>query len=195
MALTRNFLKALGLNEEQVSSVIEAHVETVDGVKKERDTYKSKAESVETLTRERDEYKQKAEKVGDSAKIQAEFDAYKASVQKKELNGKKAKALDALFKDAGVARDAFRSSMLRAWDLDSVELDEQGAIKDMDGIKATVTKDYADFIATNKDNPLPKNDPPAGGTQRYTREDIRKMTPEQINQNWDGVKASLPQMK
>lgn len=195
MALTRNMLKAMGLNDEQVSSVIEAHVETMDAVKKERDTYKSRAESVDTLTRERDEYKQKAEKAGDSAKVQAEFDAYKAKVEKAELNGKKARALDVAFKDAGVQRDSFRNSMIKAWDMDSVELDEKGAIKDMDGLKAAVNKDYADFIATEKSNPLPKNDPPAGGNQRYTREDIAKMTPEQINANWDkGIKQSLGQM-
>ena len=36
MAFTRKFLKALGLTEEQVDSVVEAHTETVDGLKSRR---------------------------------------------------------------------------------------------------------------------------------------------------------------
>lgn len=194
MALTRNFLKSMGLNDEQISAVIESHAETVDALKKERDGWKSKADTVDSLTRERDEALEKLSKAGDAAKVQKEFDDYKAGVEKEKTNARKAKALDEMFKAEGVARDSFRSSMLKAWDMDSVELDEKGAIKNPDGVKAAVQKDYADFIATDKDNPLPKNDPPAVGNQRYTREDIRKMTPEQINANWDkGVKQALAQ--
>ena len=33
MAFTRKFLKALGLNDEQVDSVIEAHAEGIDALK------------------------------------------------------------------------------------------------------------------------------------------------------------------
>ena len=43
MALTRKLLKGMGLTEEQVETIIDAHTETVDGIKKERDTYKADA--------------------------------------------------------------------------------------------------------------------------------------------------------
>ena len=36
MALSRNFLKALGLTEEQVNSIVEAHTETISGLKDEK---------------------------------------------------------------------------------------------------------------------------------------------------------------
>ena len=37
MALTRAFLKGLGLTDDQMSAIIEAHTDTVDGIKKDRD--------------------------------------------------------------------------------------------------------------------------------------------------------------
>lgn len=195
MALTRNMLKTMGLNEEQINAIIEGHTETVSALTKERDDFKAKVETLDSVTKERDTYKEKAEKAGDSAKVQKEFDDYKAGVEKDKLNAKKRKALDAAFKTAGVQRDTFRSSMLKAWDLDGVELDEKGAIKDVDGLNAAIKKDYADFIATSEDKPLPKNDPPSGGGQTFTRADIEKMSVEEINKNWDAINKQLPNMK
>ena len=158
MALTRNMLKTMGLNEEQITAIIEGHTE-----------------SISALTKERDDLK--------------------AGVEKDKLNSRKRKALDAAFKTAGVQRDTFRASMLKAWDLEGVELDDKGAIKDVDGLNAAIKKDYADFIATSEDKPLPKNDPPSGGGQTFTRADIEKMSVEEINKNWDAINKQLPSMK
>lgn len=195
MALTRNFLKAMGLNDEQVNSVIDAHTDTVDALKKERDDWKGKAETVGTLTRERDEALEKLSKAGDAATVQKAFDDYKAGVEKEKLNAKKAAALAAAFDAAGVKRESFRNAMLKGWDMEKVELDDSGAIKDMDGLKAAVQKDYADFIATGEDKPLPPNNPPGGGGQTFTKADIEKMTPDEINKNWEAISKSLPDLK
>ena len=194
MALTRNMLKSMGLDEEKINAIIEGHTESLTGLTAERDRYKAAAESVDSLTRERDEYKQKAEKAGDSAKVQAEFDAYKAGVEKERTNARKSKALDAAFKAAGVQRDTFRATMLRAWDMDSVELDDKGGIKDPDSVTAAIKKDYADFIAVPGTNPVPPATPPSGGGE-YTRADIEKMSVDEINKNWEAINKALPNMK
>ena len=163
MALTRKMLKALGLSEEHIETIIEAHVDTVGALTKERDDYKAKADTVETLTKERDDFRAKAEKASDAAKVQAEFDAYKSGVEKDKLNARKTAALEAAFSSFGVKRDTARRMMLREWELDKVELDEDGKIKDMDGIKAVVEKDYADFITTTDTTGTPPANPPKGG--------------------------------
>ena len=87
MALTRNFLKAMGLTDEQVNSIIESHADTVDALKKERDEWKGKAGNVDTLTRERDEALEKLSKAGDATKVQKEFDEYKAGIEREKING------------------------------------------------------------------------------------------------------------
>lgn len=195
MALTRKMLKALGLSEETIETIIEGHVESVNTLVKERDDFKAKAEALDSVTKERDTYKAQAEKAGDASKVQADFDAYKAGVEREKTNAQKSAALAAAFEQAGVKREAFRKAMLKGWDMDAVELDENGAIKDMDGLNATVKKDYADFIATTEDNPVPPNNPPAGGGQKFTVADIKKMSPEEINKNWEAISKALPDLK
>ena len=57
MAFTRALLKTLGLSEDQVQSVIDAHLEVVNPLKEERDRLKVDAEKLPSITKQRDEYK------------------------------------------------------------------------------------------------------------------------------------------
>lgn len=187
MALTRNFLKSMALTDEQVNAIIEAHAETVDGLKTRITEAQQAAQGIEAVTQERDRFKNELETLrkssGDAAKVQAEFDAYKQQVEASQLAGKKRDALDALFKANGVQRDTFRAAMLKAWNLDSVELDENGAVKDPDSIVNTIKTDYADFVATTQTTGVPHATPPAGGggARKMTREEIAKITnPDQL---------------
>ena len=49
MSLTRSFLKGMGLTEEQVGAIIDAHTETVNGLKADRDNYKATAEKLKDI--------------------------------------------------------------------------------------------------------------------------------------------------
>ena len=40
MSLTRKMLKAMGIEDEKIDQIIEAHTETVDALKEQRDGYK-----------------------------------------------------------------------------------------------------------------------------------------------------------
>lgn len=57
MSITRKFLKGMGLTEEQVDTIIEAHTETVDGLKKDVEKYKADAEKLPGVQKELDELK------------------------------------------------------------------------------------------------------------------------------------------
>ena len=46
MALTRAFLKGMGLTEEQVSAIIEAHTDSTEALKAQRDQYKRDADQL-----------------------------------------------------------------------------------------------------------------------------------------------------
>ena len=46
MALTRKLLKGMGLTDEQVDTIIEAHTDTVDGLKADVSRYKADAEKL-----------------------------------------------------------------------------------------------------------------------------------------------------
>lgn len=195
MALTRKMLKALGLSEESIDTIIDAHVETVNVLTKERDDFKAKAETLDDVIKERDTYKAQAEKSGDAAKVQADFDAYKQKVEGEKTLTAKRTALLAAAEQAGVSREQFRNAIAKAWDLDTLELDENGAAKDMDGLKAAIQKDYADFIGKPGTDPVPPANPPAGGGKNYSKADIENMSIEEINKNWEAISKGLHDMK
>lgn len=57
MALTRKMLKAMGIGEEQIDQIIEAHADTVDALKEERDALKGKAQKLAGVQKELDDTK------------------------------------------------------------------------------------------------------------------------------------------
>ena len=55
MALTRKLLKGMGLTDEQVDTIIEAHTDTVDGLKADVSKYKSDAEKLPGVQKQLDD--------------------------------------------------------------------------------------------------------------------------------------------
>jgi hypothetical protein len=164
MALTRKSLKAMGLTDEQVDSIIEMHTETVDGLK----AYKADAEKLPGVQKELDDLKkQAAENKDDDWKdrhdaVKKEFDDYKAAQTAKDTKTAKEAAYRALLKEAGVAEKRI-DAVLRVTDLDKIEL-EDGKIKGADDVKNTIKTEWAEFIAVPGQAGADMAKPPAGGT-------------------------------
>ena len=105
MALTRKSLKAFGLTEEQVDSIIEMHTETVDGLKADISKYKADAEKLPGVQKELDDlkaagdggYKEKYEKEHKA------FEDFKTEQTAKETRAAKDKAYRELLISAGVS--------------------------------------------------------------------------------------------
>lgn len=176
MALTRKLLKGMGLTEEQVDTIIEAHTETTDGLKRDIEKYKGDAEQLPAVQRELDElkaagdggYKQKYE---DEKKA---FEDFKSAQTAKETRQKRETAYAEFLKSVGVSEKRI-PSIIKVTDLDSVF--EGDAIKDAEAHAEAVKTEWADFIETsntdgaNTQNP-PANNPNGGG-------DPSKMTMEE----------------
>lgn len=177
MALTRKLLNGMGLTDEQVDTIIEAHAETVEGLKAEADKYKGDAEKLPGVQKELDDlkaawdggYKEKYEKEHQA------FEDFKKDQSAKDTRQAKEKAYRTLLREAGIS-DKRLDSVLKVSDVDSVELDENGAVKDADKLMETVKADWSDFIVTNTMAGAPTANPPAntgGGTM--SKEDIMKI--------------------
>lgn len=197
MALTRKSLKAMGLTDEQVDSIIEMHSETVDALKEQRDQYKADAEKLPEIQKQLDTANHQLESAGkDSWKVKydalkEDFDAYKADQTAKETRSAKEKAYTELLKSAGIP-DKRIAAVLKVSDLDSLELEDNGSVKDSEKITESIKTEWADFIPTTTQvGPTTPNPPENNPAKTYTRDDIRKMTPAEINQNFDAIKASL----
>ena len=195
MALTRKFLKALGIEDDKIDEIVSAHGETVTALKAEIDEAKQGASGLDAVTKERDRYKADLEALqktsGDAAKVQAEYDAYKAQVDRDKTAAKKGAALDAVLKKAGVERESFRAQLRKGWDMDTVELEESGGVKDEAALLSRIKADYPDFIGTVNTEGTKPLTPPAGGGKTYTRDQLKGLSAEEINANWGAVSAAL----
>lgn len=166
MALTRRFLKALGIEDEKVDQIIEAHSETVDALKEERDGYKADAEKLPEVQRQLEAAKKKAPKEGEETvskadydKLKAEFDEYKNDIQAKESHAAKEKAFREILKEAGVSEKRI-DAIVKVSDIDSVELADDGKAKEAAKLTEKVKSEWSDFIETVKTSGVKTPTPP-----------------------------------
>ena len=195
MALTRKMLKAMGLEESVIDSIIDAHGETVEALKKQRDDAQAEAGKVEDLTRQLNEANTKLSTAGDAAKVQADFDAFRQQVENEKREAAETADVLAICKDAGITRDSFLRAVGRDFDRSKIQRGEDGTISNRDALVEYVKKDFADFGSTTEERGTPPVTPPAGGNKSYTRAEIQAMSPEEINKNWPEVQKSLAALK
>ena len=167
MAFTRKMLKALGLNEDQVESVMDEHVSVIEGLK----AYKADAEQLpalrDQLKKAEDEIKSIKEKGGDAAKVQAEFDAYKKQVEADKKAAASEHAIRDVIKEAGIARESYINLVYRGLKHDDYDTDDSGKLTkaSADKLKQLLAgDDYKDFRGTVSRKGTEPTTPPAGGS-------------------------------
>ena len=197
MGLTRKLLKGMGISDEQIDTIIEAHAETVDALKEQITGYKADADKLAEVEKELAEANKTIEANGkDSYKVKydavkEDFEKYKAEISAKETHGAKLAAYRDVLKACGVSEKRI-DSILKVSNVDGIELDEDGKIKDGDALTDSIKSEWADFIVTEQTRGANTATPPAQVQKKaYTREDIEKMSPDEINKNWDDIQQSL----
>ena len=174
MSLTRKMLKAMGIEEEKIDQIIEAHSETVDSLKADRDSYKEDAEKLKDVQKELDDLKAK----GDDGwkekhdRLKVEFDQYKNDVQAKETKAAKEAAYRAILKDANLSEKGIEKAVKYA-EWDKIELGEDGKLKGAsDHIKA-VREEWAEYVTTTTTTGAKTSTPPANtGGAKMTKAEI-----------------------
>lgn len=164
MALTRKMLKAMGIEEEKIDQIIDAHMETVDGLKEDVNKYKGDAEKLPTVQKELDDlkaagdggYKEKYEKEHKA------FEDFKTAQTEKETKQAKEKAYTDFLKTVGVSEKRI-PAILKVTDLNSVELDGD-KVKDADKLTESVKTEWADFIESSSTSGANTQTPPANNT-------------------------------
>ena len=164
MALTRKLLKGMGLTEEQVDTIIEAHTDTVDGLKADVSKYKTDAEKLSNVQKELDDlkaagdggYKEKYEEAKKS------LEDFKTAQTAKETKEAKEKAYRALLKEAGVSEKRI-DAIIKVTNFEAVEMDGE-KIKDADKHTEAVKTEWADFITTENITGANTATPPASNT-------------------------------
>lgn len=204
MSLTRKMLRAMDIDEEKITQIIEAHQSVVEEIAGERDTLKEKVENhkaeseelaklkkeVETLRAKADESEELSKKY---KTLQDEYNTFKDDVKEKDVKALKDKAYRNLLKEAGITESRF-DTIMKVTDLSKVELDESGNAKNKDSILEGINAEWADFKQTETKEGAKTPNPPGKVAKSFTRDDIRKMSASEINQNWETIKNSLNQI-
>lgn len=196
MALTRKLLKGMGLTDEQVDTIIEAHTDTVDGLKADVSKYKSDAEKLAGVEKELNDlkamgdggYKEKYEKEHKA------FEDYKADITAKESKAAKEKAVRAYFESKNITGSNLDLAMRGCGEeMAALEMDGD-KIKDTKSLDALVDGTYKGLVSTTQTKGANPANPPANPPKKnYTTADIKNMSAAEINANWDSIKASLNQ--
>lgn len=250
--LSRNSLKALGIESEKIDAIIDGHVETVNGLKAKADELQAELDKTKSAVTELDKYKSNLEKANEKIKtleaenagnnditterdqlktevdslkaeiekftqeketsdteltslrekvatfesekatltenankVQQEFDAFKNQVEAEKTNTVKRNAVRNALSANGVARAEFQDLIINALNLNDINVGEKG-IENVDAlIESTKAKYPGCFGVVQESGTSPVN--PISGTpsRPLKREDIPKMTPEQINKAWE----------
>ena len=175
MALTRKALKAMGLTDEQVDSVIEMHTETVDGLKAQINEQK---ESVANITKERDELKASSSRnVEDDEKYKAlkdEFDKYKKDIEASQTKEKVQTAYKNLLKSAGIS-EKYIEKIIKVTDLSKEKLNKDGELENADKLKETAAKEWPEFVSKDGKKGAETSNPPENNGGTKTKEEIMKI--------------------
>ena len=176
MAMTRKALKAMGLTDEQIDSIIEMHTETVDGLKDKLKAAEDKANKLDDVQKELDGLKANS---GDDYKAKYEkehndFEAYKKGVTEKETKAAKEKAVKAYFEGKNITGANLDIAMRGCRDeIGAIELDGD-KIKDTAALDALVSGTFAGLVVTKSVQGAQTANPPAnnGGKSYKTKAEI-----------------------
>lgn len=177
MALTRKLLKGMGLTDEQVDTIIEAHTDTVDGLKADVTRYKADAEKLPDVQKQLDDLKAAGDG-GYKAKYEKEhsaFEAFKSDITAKESKAAKEKAVRAYFESKNITGANLDLAMRGCGEeMAALEMDGE-KIKDTKILDALVDGTYKGLVSTTQTHGANPANPPANtGGANLTKADIYK---------------------
>lgn len=181
MALTRKMLKAMGIEDEKIDQIIEAHGETVDALKEQREQYKADADKLPEVQKQLDTAREQMENAGKDPwkdkydELKGDYDKYKADQDAKDTHRAKEAAYREVLKAAGIPDKRIAGIIkVSAEAIDALDLDDEGNAKDADKLVAAVKSEWEDFIPTTTEGGAPRHNPPANTNGGMTKEDIYK---------------------
>lgn len=180
MALTRKFLKAMGIEDEKIDQIIEAHTETVSGLKDSLDKAEAAVKDLPAVQKELETARAELESVKKDGwkdkhdALKKEFEDYKAGITAKESKSAKEAAARAYFEGKGITGKALDIAMRGSGaEIEALELDD-GKIKDASALEALVKGDFSGLVSTTTTNGANTATPPANTVEGMSKADIYK---------------------
>ena len=172
MPLTRKLLKGMGLTDEQVDTIIEAHTDVVDGLKDELAESKKSAARLAEVEKELNDikangdggYKEKYEKE------HTDFEAYKAEIAGKETQAQKTNVFRKLLEKANISKahiETLIDTKTAEKLINELEIKDGKAV-DEDKVSKAISDTWGGYVEHTENKPTGAANPPSntgGGTK------------------------------
>ena len=172
--LTRKMLKAMSIDDDKIEQIIEAHTETVDGLKDKLKAAEAKAADYDDVVKERDALKENSgedlkKKLAD---LKKEYADYKKDVESKATMEAKQKAVRAYLESKGITGANLEIAMRGVKDeINAAEVDGD-KLKDTAALDALIGGDFKSLIVTQSKQGVPAANPPKNGGAKPTKAEI-----------------------
>ena len=170
MAFSRNWLKSLGLTDEQVGAVIEEHTGVTDALKEQRDKakqeaegYKKEADKLPAVQQELDSLKGGEDYKAKFEQEHQAFEDFKAQIAQQEQTNKVMAAYRKLLTDERIKEDRM-DMIIRHTDFTDMKLDKDGNLENVETLRKTIGDDWGVFRVTTKETKQKVANPPETGT-------------------------------
>lgn len=164
----------------KIDEIINAHMDTVNALKEERDSLKAKAEKSDEYQKELETAQKELDKLKDGD-LQGKFDAlnkeyenFKTQVENEKTRASKEAAFKEVLKDIGITEDKNVAKVLKYSNIDELELDDKGKLVNAKDIAKNVKEEWSNEITTHSTKGADVANPPAnnGGSGKKTKEEI-----------------------
>lgn len=193
MALTkaqiREILSKAGVEADHmadaVNAITDGHTASIEALREENASLKQQVKDAKKDSEELQSVKDQLQKLKDEAKaregkdydaLKKQFDDYVAEVTAKETKQAKTKAVSEILKDLNVSEKG-SALALKYLNLDTIELDEEGKVKDASAFRKSIKEDWGDYIVTEGTKGASTHNPPNGGGAKttLTKRDIMRI--------------------
>ena len=215
--MTRKFLQGLGVEGDAVDKIMDANGADIEREKAVSDSLRDEMKLLKSEASEAKKALKEAEDIAttEGASLKAKLDAEEAAhaetkkamkdavaaekeaheATKSGYESEKAKAEkhSALLKQlsADGADPKLINLIEKEFDLEKIELDE-GKIKDWESLSKPIKEQYAEVFKIEQRKDFEPGKPaPDGGGPSLTVEQVKSMTPAEINKNWTQVQEVL----
>lgn len=178
MAFTRSFLKALGIDEEKIEAIMSEHVTVTDGLKSERDKYKTEADKAADLQKQLDEFSSGEDYKAKYEKEHEDFEDFKKSTAEAAEAAKVQAAYRSLLVDEKIGAKRIETVMKVAEGLGllkNLKLNKDGKFANEDELRKNIGDEWGDFRTTIVEKGANVETPPSTGSAKMTKEEIMKI--------------------
>lgn len=180
MALTRKMLSAMDIDGAKIDEIINAHMDTVNALKEERDSLKAKADKSDEYQKELETAQKELDKLKDGDlqgkydALSKEYEGFKTQVENEKTRASKEAAFKEVLKDVGITEEKNIAKVLKYYKVDELELDDKGKLANAKDIAKNVKEEWSNEITTKSTQGASVANPPAnnGTGGKKTKEEI-----------------------